>query len=364
MLAAADKSRPLTQSLLISRPIAFVVYSYVAGLTVLSLAPRHITDFLGDSVWPVMLVGADLVLVSNLVGVLTLLRRHSGAAGTVLLWCGVGVASFSLLTATLVGADLALAYTCCPGPHALGAVLIGYVVAGLDFFILLVYVPATLAVLVSAGQWRIEAGASIRYGLTLAVIAVGLSVALAPHYFQEIGGLGSVVEAVILLTVAVLLGFVVWSRWAGAHYRWLVLRGSHLAIVSAVLLITAGYQALVYPPDDPSQYSVARSRSITLIAPPNRPDLLQELTDYQAEWDRVQRQTGAPNLTFDIWFDGVVALRPHKYEPGESDVHVKRSESHEERLMTFRQAAAGIAEYYTRELPAIVDFYKKTHPGS
>jgi hypothetical protein len=107
----------------------------------------------------------------------------------------------------------------------------------------------------------------------------------------------------------------------------------------------------VYPPNDPALFAEADSRSIKVIAPPGRPDLLRELGSYQTAWDEVRSQKHAPNLSFDVKFDGIVPLRPRHYDPGEWEVDVKLSQTPEERVMVFTHAVSSIADYYRTNLP-------------
>jgi hypothetical protein len=222
-----------------------------------------------------------------------------------------------------------------------------YALGALVVIVDILYLPVAVVILHGSATPSWDTWLSIRSCLSVALLPAGLSILLAPHHFQDIGGRIATLEAVATIITALIIAIAMFAvrPWPRLVAR-IALPGRVLAPAYAAVLLLVGYQALVPPPDDPGVIAEATSASIKVFAPAEHSNLTSEVSDYQAAWDQLRTQNNAPDLTFDVIFDGLPPMRPRHEAIGEWEINVKVSQTPDNRLETFRHSVSDIIAHY------------------
>jgi len=235
-----------------------------------------------------------------------------------------------------------MAYTCCPGYYGLAAYFGLLIVAGLAFFVAVVFVPIAFGVLFRSPGRKVVRYSTLA-GLTAGLLPAVISLVTAPHFYQDTGnwisGEGSLLTVGLIAIGIVLLCF---GSWANR------LSFPLLPVAIATVLFASGvtFQTVVAPPDNPALTVRSTSQSITLIAPAGHNEVLAEVNAYQTAYRLIADRAGLPitTATFVIAFDSA-STRSVAVADAQWSVSMSLADTPAQRLERFRHAAGGALTY-------------------
>jgi hypothetical protein len=322
----------------IPRGLALSAYLYLAGLTLISLLPRHADGGPGALAYP---LGVLLLIIAA--GLMVPAWWQLGRERRVLSEASAGLAALAVGGLVLLGAaaigDKRNAYP---------AIILGFWVSLAAVAAMAVFIPAAFRGILWVAESAPAASRAGRTGLALAMVPLATSVASAPHFYQDIGSPWA--SAAGLATVAftaagVLVILAVPQLPLRLVDRVPRLSGRALIVLATILAGLAGCQAVLPLPDRPGLYLERRSAAIDLIAPPGHPEILSEVDAWQRAYEGLAQRAGVPaaRVAFRVTFEEVNEDRlrplgnPMPYPDG---VMLTLSQTPAVRLEAFRARAA------------------------